>query len=233
MPEAGKFSVGDYVSIPGRVVKTDYVGQRLDRCVKVETATGTQEWFRDDDLAPDVAAVGALREALGYARGGFPSVSSQIQDRLDVVQVAVDRLREIPEFGGPRPHSAALRSWSLPAPPPEDVTVVHVEGDEHSRSWRRSGATHWLPVRPDGGAPVSWADLLDRGTVVEGGFPVPPPVFERGFYRLTRDLDGLRAGLVFLNARYADGWQVLAMPDNKHSVTDAALAAAGAERVED
>lgn len=51
MPEAGKFYVGDYVSIPGRVVKTDYVGQWLDRCVKVETKTGTQEWFRADDLA--------------------------------------------------------------------------------------------------------------------------------------------------------------------------------------
>lgn len=66
------------------------------------------------------------------------------------------------------------RSWSLPAPSPDDVTVVHVGGVRFDRDldmWRDSV----------NGEALRWGELLDTGTVVEGrGEPADlPPVDPR------------------------------------------------------
>lgn len=226
------------------------------------------------------------------------------------------------------PTDPSPRTWSLPAPPPDDVTVVHIPAanadltasrfhrDDDGSWWNDAGSQAW-----------GWSQMLGTGTVVEGeppapepqaaesasvilfkpsgkyytteewvipsdaigpydmdrcpdfrringgavlipsqepwGFPhlfpteseppVPesqaaePPRFERGFYRLARDVeydDGLRSiptkgvtvALVDVEGPTEghDGGWVAMLPHGANVVlTDADLAAAGAERVED
>ncbi|BBG01616.1 MULTISPECIES: hypothetical protein [Pseudonocardia] len=195
------------------------------------------------------------------------------------------------------------RSWSLPAPPPDDVTVVHIPemyelqgGPELYRADDEDG----LWWGPDG-ALWEWSQMLGNGTVVEGEPPAPepvfavgdrvrvkssgrtgvlrevdargrhlifgdneswivgvradnlepapepqaaePPRFERGFYRLARDLDvrgdavpadaevivhgPIGRGLLWVSQLYSSGDDVCG------AISAAALAAAGAERVEE
>lgn len=55
------------------------------------------------------APVAALHEALRYESDGFPLVASHIQDRLDVVQAEVDRLRASHQVNSKEPGRADRR----------------------------------------------------------------------------------------------------------------------------
>lgn len=158
-----------------------------------------------------------------------------------------------PAGGVGQPDAAEPRSWSLPAPPPDDVTVVHVGNRRFERL--RNGV--WWDGRYRESS-RSWHELLREGTVVEGEPPAPEctgdsecaatrhvhgcfaeqPRFKRGFYRLARDLSVKFAGsyrgvrLVAVSDQEGDAVTVWTPGHGEAEVSAAALAAAGAERVE-
>jgi hypothetical protein len=144
----------------------------------------------------------------------------------------------------------APRSWSLPDPPPDDVTVVHVQAPSgevfrcvrEGRRWRDGTGRRWFRLHRR--RLYGFGELLDMGTVVEGEPPAPPvpPQFERGFYRLARDIS-----IKSENWHLAAGTEIeithVVRPSRDYAVVSArcwparvvpfaVLAAAGAERIE-
>lgn len=146
-------------------------------------------WDHDGDLIAslqgDMNRLAAERDALvTAARGLLDALDGLIAMDYDPDRAARSMESAIPPLRALVSDDAdpSPRSWSLPAPPPDDVTVVHVGGVRFDRDldmWRDSV----------NGEALRWSDLLDTGTVVEGeprdasiacDAPAPEPPFAVG-----------------------------------------------------